>query len=111
MLQGDNSTANLLRGNLCLVDRNHGRGDTNTETGDDTTDNEQGNTVRSALEAVKLATQDYMNNMNKATYIDPIIHRIDENWIAVTREYLSAMKLELSAPTREPKGMAQVMAP
>lgn len=34
-----------------------------------------------------------------------------ENWMADTREYLSARKLEHSAPTRDPKGMAQVMAP
>jgi hypothetical protein len=44
-------------------------------------------------------------------YIEPMIQRVDENWIAVTREYLSARKLDARAPTSDPKGMAQVIPP
>ena len=44
-------------------------------------------------------------------YIDPTIQITEAIWILVLREYLSAMKDEDSAPTREPKGIAAVIAP
>lgn len=40
-----------------------------------------------------------------------MIHKVEENWMAVTREYLSARKLEAKAPTSDPNGIAQVIPP
>ena len=36
---------------------------------------------------------------------------IHDIWIAVRRESLSAIKDEMRAPTKEPKGIAAVIAP
>ena len=41
----------------------------------------------------------------------PSIQMTEATWMAVRREYLSAMKDELNAPTREPAGMEAVIPP
>lgn len=43
--------------------------------------------------------------------MEPTIQKIEAIWILARREYLSAMKEEAKAPTREPNGIAQVMPP
>jgi hypothetical protein len=45
------------------------------------------------------------------THIDPMTQNTDAIWILVLREYLSAMNEDDKAPTREPKGIAQVIPP
>jgi len=40
-----------------------------------------------------------------------MIQKTDAIWILVRREYLSAMKDDAKAPTRDPNGMAQVIPP
>lgn len=44
-------------------------------------------------------------------YIEPTTHMIHAIWIAVRRENRSAIKDDASAPTKDPKGIAAVMAP
>lgn len=58
MLEGDNSATNLLWSNLCLVDRNHSRGDTDTKTSDDTTDDKESNTIGGSHEAKQISWHD-----------------------------------------------------
>jgi hypothetical protein len=48
---------------------------------------------------------------NMYTYIEPMIQIIEAIWIEILREYLSARKDDESAPTREPNGIAAVIAP
>jgi hypothetical protein len=47
----------------------------------------------------------------KKAYVEPITHMMHDIWIAVRRENLSAMKDEMRAPTKEPRGIAAVIAP
>lgn len=51
------------------------------------------------------------DNGELGAYIEPIIQRVQENWMAVRREYRSAMKDDMRAPKKEPKGIEAVMAP
>ena len=49
LLEGHDTTANLLGCDLGLVDGYDGRCDTDTDTGNDPTDDQQGDTVRGSL--------------------------------------------------------------
>lgn len=49
--------------------------------------------------------------MVESTYIEPTIQKMEAIWILLLREYLSAMKEDANAPTREPNGIAHVMPP
>jgi hypothetical protein len=58
-----------------------------------------------------LPTQSIATFWEAAIKMDPMIHRTHENCRDTFREYLSAMKDDVSAPRRLPAGMAAVMPP
>lgn len=45
------------------------------------------------------------------TYMEPTIQKTEAIWMLVRREYLSAMKDDARAPTRDPNGIEAVMPP
>jgi len=93
-----------------LVDGDDGRGDTDTEARNRAADDEHGDAIRGALDSADVLGEK-SGWAEEKTYIEPTTHMIHAIWIAVRRENLSAMKDDARAPTKEPKGIAAVIAP
>ena len=63
LLQRNDSTTDFLWSDFCLVHRNHRRRDANAETGNDSSDNEEGDTVGGCHQTGHVVSEPNIDNM------------------------------------------------